>query len=128
MLEENEYVSDYEPIDDYINSGNRNSASPGRAKIIEDQESELKKHDTPIFSPIYSPEPPSRKISSPKPDVQNLSPKTDVHDRKEPKSLFRLLSNRISDSPIPTSFPSSPQLINDYSISSADSDGELVVC
>ncbi|GAY64555.1 hypothetical protein CUMW_234440 [Citrus unshiu] len=126
MLEENEYESDYEPVDDYINSGNPNSASPSGAKMIKDEESELKEHVNPIFSPIDSPKTRSPKISSPKPDVQNLSPKTDVHGRKEPKSLLRLLSSRISHSPVPTSSPSSPQLSKDYSISSADSDGELV--
>ncbi|KAJ4702129.1 RING-type E3 ubiquitin transferase [Melia azedarach] len=133
LLEENEYDSDYEPNDDYMNSGNPNSASPSGTKMIEDKDSGLKGQDfvtrnrTPspsIFSPMDSPKIPSPKILSPKADVRNLSPKPDVHCRKEPALILKLLSSRMSDCSIGTSLPMSLQMNNDYSISLAESDGE----
>ncbi|XVE76340.1 hypothetical protein DITRI_Ditri12bG0164300 [Diplodiscus trichospermus] len=70
-----------------------------------------------IFSPVDSPKTSSSKGSS---------PKLDVNSKKESKSILRLLSCRIRDSIDPASLPVSPCKSNDHSISSADSDGEVI--
>lgn len=70
-------------------------------------------HSPTIFSPLISPK------TSPK----VLTPKSDTHG-----SALRLLSVRITDSAVATSLPASPGMSNDYSISSADSDVEVIVC
>ena len=72
-----------------------------------------------IFSPVDSPKTSSSKNSSPKPDL---------NFKKESKSILRLLSCRITDSNYPASLPISPCKGNDHSISSAESDGEVIVC
>ncbi|KAA8537516.1 hypothetical protein F0562_027124 [Nyssa sinensis] len=72
-------------------------------------------HSPAIFSPTDSPKTPSPKISS---------PKSETHFKKETTSVLRLMSSRAMDSTFSNSFPASPHLCNDSSISSADSDGE----
>lgn len=123
MLEENEYDSDYEPNDDYINFENRNSVSSSGVKMTEDKEIGEKGLESkprtqvpspPIFSPMDSPKTPPN-VSSPKADVQNR------------KDVLRLLSRRVSDCAMANSLPLSPHMNNDYSISSAESDSEMVV-
>lgn len=76
-------------------------------------------HSSSIFSPLDSPG-----ITSPK----HLSPNGDEYCEKEPISMLRLFSNRITDSTVATPLPESPHTRNDYSISSAESDGEVMVC
>ncbi|KAK4834644.1 hypothetical protein QYF36_026100 [Acer negundo] len=125
LLEEDEYDADYEPTDDYKNSENLNLVSPRDTKMIEVKETGAKGQDSrmknrspsTIFSPVDSPRSTSSKNSSPKPDVQVLSPRPDVHGRKDSPSVLRLLSRRVSTA----SLPMSPRMSN----SSADSDGEV---
>ncbi|XP_031283198.1 putative E3 ubiquitin-protein ligase LIN-1 [Pistacia vera] len=130
MLEENEYDSDYKPNDAYINSENHNLVSSSGVKMTEDKEIRVKGLESkprtrtpspPIFSPMDSSRTPSN-VPSPKLNLQNLSPKADVHNRKD---VLRLLSRRVSDCSIANSLPMSPRTNNDYSISSAESDGEM---
>lgn len=71
-----------------------------------------------IFSPVDSPKTTS-KVSS---------PKADTYDRKEPAAVLRLLSGRVRDSTMSNSLPQSPRVNGDFSMNSANSDGEAIVC
>ncbi|KAJ7966871.1 RING-type E3 ubiquitin transferase [Quillaja saponaria] len=119
IIEENEDDSDYEPYDTFVNLNDKNVDM----KMAEDEETELRPwstknqvHSPTIFSPLDSPRTPS-KISSLNPDVKC---------KKEPDSVLRLLSSRITEAATSTSPILSPHLSNDYSISSADSDNEVI--
>ncbi|KAL5778211.1 hypothetical protein ACOSP7_011137 [Xanthoceras sorbifolium] len=128
LPEEDEYDADYEPTDDYKNSENLNLVSPSDTKMngvkergAKGQEYRMKNRSPTIFSPVDSPRTTSSKNSSPKLDVQVLSPRPDVHGRKEHASVLRLLSTRVSTA----SLPMSPRMSTDYGNTSADSDGEV---
>ncbi|KAK6290419.1 hypothetical protein POUND7_001960 [Theobroma cacao] len=128
--EENEDDSECEPNDasiDYEDQCNEVQSSKGM-KMTKDKEigSALqpkklrnRTHSPSIFSPLDTPKTSSSKSSSPKPEGNS---------RKESKSILRLLSCRITDSSDPTSLPISPCKSNDHSISSGESDGEVIVC
>lgn len=70
-------------------------------------------HSPTIFSPLISPKTSPKVVLSPKPDTAAFA--------------VRLLSVKITDSAVATSLPASPGMSNDYSISSADSDVEVIV-
>ncbi|WRX24164.1 WD40 repeat - like 10 [Theobroma cacao] len=126
--EENEDDSECEPNDasiDYEDQCNEVQSSKGM-KMTKDKEigSALqpkklrnRTHSPSIFSPLDTPKTSSSKSSSPKPEGNS---------RKESKSILRLLSCRITDSSDPTSLPISPCKSNDHSISSGESDGEVI--
>ncbi|XP_022767512.1 putative E3 ubiquitin-protein ligase LIN-1 isoform X2 [Durio zibethinus] len=126
--EENEDDSDYEPNDASIESEDQFDevqSSKGR-KMTSDKEIGTTVQPTKlmnqtrspsIYSPVDSPKTSSSKNSSPKPDVNS---------KKESKSFLRLLSCRITDSSDPTSLPIPNCKSNDHSISSEDSDGEVI--
>lgn len=127
MSEEVEYDADYEPNDEYKNT--KNLVSP-RVKMTEVKETGAKGQETRpksrspsvIFSPVDSPRSSSSKHSSPKSDKQVPSPRPPSGlGRKDSPSMLRLLSSRVSTA----SLPLSPHMSNDYSTSSADSDGEV---
>ncbi|KAK0575415.1 hypothetical protein LWI29_000151 [Acer saccharum] len=111
LLEEDEYDVDYEPTDDDKNSENLNLVSPHDMKMTEVKETGAKgqvsrtKNRSPstIFSHVDSTRSTSSKNSSPKPDVQVLSPRLDFHGRKESPSVLHLLSRRVSTAFLPTS-------------------------
>ncbi|KAF5455763.1 hypothetical protein F2P56_025309 [Juglans regia] len=127
-LDENEDESEYEPDDGYADcedTSTRRLHLRG-VKMVDDKEarpkglsSEIKNqvHSSSIFSPLDSPG-----TTSPK----NLSTNGDEYCQKEPISMLRLFSNRITDSTVATPLPESPHTRNDYSISSAESDGEVM--
>ncbi|KAL6216259.1 hypothetical protein ACLB2K_009482 [Fragaria x ananassa] len=106
--EENEDDSDYEPHDPNLASDHEKDEAGGKVQL-----SVLRSrvHSPTIFSPLISPK------TSPK----VLTPKSDTHG-----SALRLLSVRITDSAVATSLPASPGMSNDYSISSADTDVEVI--
>lgn len=130
MLEENEDEFDFKPNDENMDSEIRNQEllSPNGMKLFDDHETgstmqttKLKNqnHSPMTFSPMDFPKAPSMKIPSPKPDM---------HCKKGSITVLRLLSRPIADSNISTSLPASPQLSNDFSVSSADSESEMIVC
>ncbi|XP_039069062.1 putative E3 ubiquitin-protein ligase LIN-1 [Hibiscus syriacus] len=103
--EGNEDDSDYE-------------ANDGSIGLTVQQQAKLNRTRSPsIFSPADSPRTSSSKTSS---------PKSDVNSRKESRSLLRLLSCRIAAPSDAISLPISPSKSNDHSISSADSNGEVI--
>ncbi|XWS67032.1 hypothetical protein CRYUN_Cryun05aG0251500 [Craigia yunnanensis] len=128
LPQENEDGSDYEHHDASVDSedqSNEVQSSKG-LKITKDKEigstvqptKLMNRTRSPsIFSPVDSPKTSSSKNSSPKPHVNS---------KKESKSILRLLSCRITDSSDPASLPISPCKSNDHSISSAESDGEVI--
>ena len=65
---------------------------------------------------------------SPKTSPKISSPELDSQYHKGPKSILRLVSSSFRDSTVSNSLPMSPTLCNDSSISSADSDCEVIVC
>ncbi|XP_039059934.1 putative E3 ubiquitin-protein ligase LIN-1 [Hibiscus syriacus] len=102
--EGNEDDSDYEANDGSIGSSVQ-------------QQTKINRTRSPlIFSPVDSPRTSSSKTSS---------PKSDVNTRKESGSLLRLLSCRIAAPSDAISLPISPSK-SSHSISSADSDGEVI--
>ncbi|XP_050363758.1 putative E3 ubiquitin-protein ligase LIN-1 [Argentina anserina] len=105
--EENEDESDYEPNDPNMASDHEKEETERKV-----QSSVLRSrvHSPTIFSPLISPKS-SPKVSTPKSDTS--------------ASTLRLLSVRVTDS-VATSLPASPGMSNDYSISSADSDVEVI--
>lgn len=127
-LEENEDESEYEPDDGYVDFEDTSTRRLRGVKMVDDKEagpkalpSEIKNqgHSFSIFSPLDSPGAATSK---------NLSPNGDEYCEKEPISMLRLFPNRITDSTVATPLPESPHTRNDYSISSAESDGEVMVC
>ncbi|XWS59788.1 hypothetical protein CRYUN_Cryun08bG0151600 [Craigia yunnanensis] len=128
LPEENEDVYDCEPNDASMDSEdkfNEVQSSKGM-KMTKDKEIGSTKQPTKlmnrtrspsIFSPVDSP-----KTSSPK----NSSARSDVNSEKESKLILRLLSCRITDSSDPASLPILPCKSIDHSISSAESDGEVI--
>ncbi|KAL6295567.1 hypothetical protein ACE6H2_003709 [Prunus campanulata] len=110
--EEDEDESDYEPNDATVASDHEKES--GQKVQLSVTKSRI--HTPTIFSPFESPKN-SPKILSPKPDMQR---------KNEATSVLRLLSTRMTDSAIATSLPASPGMSNEYSISSADSDCELI--
>ncbi|KAM5565133.1 putative E3 ubiquitin-protein ligase LIN-1 [Rosa sericea] len=105
--EENKDESDYEP-------NNANMASDHEKETggkVQSSVLRSRVHSPTVFSPLISPKT-SPKVSSPKPDTA--------------ASALRLLSVKITDSAVATSLPASPGMSNDYSISSADSDVEVI--
>ncbi|OMO97147.1 hypothetical protein COLO4_14846 [Corchorus olitorius] len=127
--EENEDDSGYEPNDASIESEeqfNEVQSSKGM-KIIKHKEigstMQSIKHVNRSRSPsIFSPVDHSPRSSTSK----NSSPKSDMNSKKESKSILRLLSCRIQDPNDPSSLPISPSKSSDHSISSVDSDGEVM--
>ncbi|XP_021902519.1 putative E3 ubiquitin-protein ligase LIN-1 isoform X1 [Carica papaya] len=128
LLEENEDEFDFKPNDENMDSEIRNQEllSPNGMKLFDDHETgstmqttKLKNqnHSPMTFSPMDFPKAPSMKIPSPKPDM---------HCKKGSITVLRLLSRPIADSNISTSLPASPQLSNDFSVSSADSESEMI--
>lgn len=111
--EEDGDESDYEPNDATVASDHEKES--GQKVQLSVTKSRI--HTPTIFSPFDSPKT-SPKILSPKPDMQG---------KNEATSVLRLLSTRMTDSAIATSLPASPGMSNEYSISSADSDCELIV-
>ncbi|KAK8662840.1 hypothetical protein V6N13_024727 [Hibiscus sabdariffa] len=103
--EGNEDDSDYEANDGSIGSTVQQPAKLNRTR------------SPSVFSPVDSPRTSSSKTSS---------PKSDVNSRKESRSLLRLLSCRMTVPGDDISLPISPSKSNDHSISSADSDGEVI--
>ncbi|XVF55313.1 hypothetical protein PTKIN_Ptkin06aG0027300 [Pterospermum kingtungense] len=124
IAEENEDVYDYEPKDASIDSedkSNDDQSSKG-VKMTKDKEIEptmqpkklvIRTRSPSIYSPVDSPKTSSSKNSSPKPDMNS---------KKEAKSILRLLSCRVTEA----SDPASPCRSHDRSISSEDTDGEVV--
>lgn len=127
--EDRENDSDCEPSDTYFDSEDKNHKLTTLPSIKSTENKDIgvskrpskaksQKHSPKIFSPINSPRT-SPKISSPDPVVQS---------KKQPTTMLRLLSCRATDSVSATSLPDSPRLRKDYSSSSPDSDGEVIVC
>ena len=125
MPEDRKNDSDCEQSDTYIDSEEKNQKLVTLSSIESTESKEIglskrpakaksQKHSPRAFSPRTSP-----KISSPNPVVQY---------KKEHTTLSRLLSCRDTDSISATSLPDSPRLRKDYSSSSPDSDGEVIVC
>lgn len=131
LVEENEDDSDYD-----LNETTRNMASAYKThkilrlrsnKMTKDKGTKTKAQSTKMKSPMYSPTVYSpigspNTISSPEP-----SPKLDALRKQEPSSRLRLKSRRVTDSNVVASLPASPRIVNDYSISSVESDGEVIV-
>lgn len=111
--EENEDESDYEANDANVALDEKESVENVQPSV---RKSRI--HTPSIFSPFQSPKT-SPKILSPKPDS--------VQSKNEATSVLRLLSTRMTDSAITTSLPASPVIGNEFSISSADSDCEVIV-
>lgn len=132
MLEENEddFDFDYGNVDMDSDTTNKKIIVLNSMKSIEGAGSgskgQLLRKDSSFspktLSPLDSPHTPSPKVLSPKPDITC---------RKEPEQILRLLSGRLANPTMPVSLPNSlpvsPRLCNDCSISSADSDGEVLV-
>lgn len=97
-----------------------------RKKATKDEDFKPKVHRSNHRSQIYSPTAFSP-MDSPRAPQKNASSKLDAHAKGEPKSL-RLLSRRFSDSIVSNSSPLSSHMSTDHSISSEDSDNELMVC
>lgn len=114
-MEEDEEDSDNEPSDANVDSDDRT-----HKLVLPLPQFKMK---NPLYSPtVFSP------ITSPKTSPQTSSPKPDVlQPKNEHASLLRLKSLRVTDSTVATSLPVSPSGITDYSISSAESDGEVIV-
>ncbi|KAJ9186445.1 hypothetical protein P3X46_002017 [Hevea brasiliensis] len=128
ILEENEDDSDREPNDGNLDSEDksRQLVTLSSMKISENKETgtsiksskaNIRTHSPTIFSPIDSPKTFSPKVFSPNPDV---------HSKKESRSLLRLLSSHVTDSNIAPSLAVSPPMSSYYSMSSPDSDGEVI--
>ncbi|KAM0972721.1 hypothetical protein ACFX13_016402 [Malus domestica] len=110
--EENEDESDYEANDAIVALDEKESVENVQPSV---RKSRI--HTPSIFSPFQSPRT-SPKILSPKPDS--------VQSKNEATSVLRLFSTRMTDSAITTSLPASPVISNEFSISSADSDCEVI--
>lgn len=129
LPEDNEDDYDYEPNNSYLNSVDKihKVVSPCSTIMNDEKESGSKKpskfkkqiYSPTIFSPLDSPKTPSPNIQSPKPPM---------HSNKKSVSVLRLSSTRVTDFTVPSSLPASPNLCTGFSISSADSDGEVIVC
>ncbi|CAK9178413.1 unnamed protein product [Ilex paraguariensis] len=124
--EENEDDSDYEPD---ANMESKDTAhklvSHNSIGMNKDTETEpevhqievmSRKNSPKIFSPVDSPNSPSKKVSSPKPEMLC---------KKEHTSVLRLLSSRNIDFKVSASLPDSPLLCRESSSSLKDSDGEM---
>ncbi|OMO66208.1 hypothetical protein CCACVL1_21266 [Corchorus capsularis] len=127
--EENEDDSGYEPNDASIESEEQfqEVQSSKGMKMTKHREigstMQPLKHTNRSRSPsIFSPVDHSPRTSTSK----NSSPKPDMNSKKESKSILRLLSCRIKDPNGPSSLPISPSKSSDHSISSVDSDGEVM--
>ena len=126
MVEGDEDDSDYEPNEANVDSADKTHKShPIGSKKTKDEETRPKvplfKMKNPLYSPtVWSP------ISSPKTSPETSSPKPDVHCKNEPASLLRLKSTLVTSTNA-TSLPVSPHVVSDCSISSAESDGEMIV-
>ncbi|XP_054818085.1 putative E3 ubiquitin-protein ligase LIN-1 isoform X2 [Prosopis cineraria] len=117
--------SDYDLNDSYIepNGKTQTIVSP-RINNIKDVDIEPKVHQSNRKNQIYSP-PVFSPLDSPRVPSKNSSSIHETHTKGEPKSL-RLLSRRFSDSSISNSSPLSPHMSTDHSISSEDSDNEVM--
>lgn len=129
MIEENEDNSDYEPDSAYMDSEDKTYQVVSHSSM----KMNIYKEMGPKVQPpkIRSQLPSSTSFSStdsPKTSLKISSPKSDSHYHKGPTSVLRLLSSHAMDSTVSTSLPVSPRLCKDSSISSADSDGEVIVC
>ncbi|XP_048226938.1 putative E3 ubiquitin-protein ligase LIN-1 isoform X2 [Ricinus communis] len=82
---------------------------------IKPSKSSSRSHSPTIFSSMDSPSTFWPKVSA----------NSDAHSKTESTSLSRHLSSQVMDSTNAPSLPVSPSIINDYSISSRDSDGEV---
>lgn len=132
MLEENEDDFDYDHgnVDMDSDVTNKKLLALNSMKPIEGagSDSKVQPHrkacsfSPKALSPLDSPHALSPKVLSPKPDITS---------KKEPEQILRLLSHRLANPTLPISLPNSlpvsPRLSNDCSISSADSDGEVLV-
>lgn len=128
ITEEYEDDSDYDLNDvAYVDSDRKTQTivSP-RMKMTKDEDIEPKVYQSNRKNQIYSPTV-FYPLDSPRAPPMNPSSKLDTHTKGETKSL-RLLSRRFSDSTISNSSPLSPHMSTDHSISSEDSDNEVMVC
>ncbi|XP_058078129.1 putative E3 ubiquitin-protein ligase LIN-1 [Magnolia sinica] len=90
------------------------------SKIRQSRRKDSRSYSPNIFSPMDSPCTPPKVAS----------PQLEVSSKKEPEQLLRLLSGRLTNPTmpisLPNSLPESPRPCNDSSISSAESDGEVL--
>lgn len=124
-MEEDGEDSDYEASDANVDSDDRTHKlllTLGSNNKNEDMETRPAAPQYKMKNPLCSPT-----LFSPITSPQTSSPNQDVQAKIEPASLLRLKSIRVTDSTTTTSLPVSPCVISDCSISSAESDGEVIV-
>lgn len=129
MTEQNEYNSEVEPNCSFMNSEDKTYQAVSHSCMKVDIHKEMGPKVQP--SKIMSQMPSSASLSSmesPKTPPNISPPQLDSQYHKGLKPILRLLSSRVMDSTASNSLPVSPPLCNDSSISSADSDGEVIVC
>ncbi|XP_024930397.3 putative E3 ubiquitin-protein ligase LIN-1 [Ziziphus jujuba] len=125
LVEEDGEDSDYEASDANVDSDDRTHKlllTLGSNNKNEDMETRPAAPQYKMKNPLCSPT-----LFSPITSPQTSSPNQDVQAKIEPASLLRLKSIRVTDSTTTTSLPVSPCVISDCSISSAESDGEVIV-
>lgn len=126
MIEENEDNSDYEPDSAYMESEDKTPQAIFHSRMKMNISTEM---GPKVLPPKIRSQLSSSTTLCPKDFPKSLpnisSPKSDSYYHKAP--ILRLLSSRAMDSTVSTSLPVSPRLCNDFSLSSADSDGEVIV-
>ncbi|KAK4275107.1 hypothetical protein QN277_018243 [Acacia crassicarpa] len=120
-------IGEYEDSDDdlddpYIDRDRKTQTT--LSPRIKGQDIEPKVHQLNQKNQIYSP-PVFSPSDSPRATPETSSSLRAIHTKGEPKCL-RLLSRRFSDTSIFNSSPISPHLSTDHSISSEDSDNEIM--
>ncbi|XP_077246554.1 putative E3 ubiquitin-protein ligase LIN-1 isoform X2 [Tasmannia lanceolata] len=127
LLEENEddFLSDNGDIDMDSDVRTRKLVALKSVKSKEDNGSTSRiqplRYERSYTPKSFSP------IDSPRTHSTNLPPKPEVSSKKELEPIIsRLSSGHLADPTKPTSLPVSPPLCNDSSISSGDSDGEVL--
>lgn len=116
--------SDDDLDDSYIDRDGKTQTTVSPRFKLEDIEPKV--HQLNQKNQIYSP-PVFSPLDSPRATPKTSSSLHAIHTKGEPKSL-RLLSRRFSDTSISNSSPISPHMSTDHSISSEDSDNEIMVC